>query len=299
MINTWGYFIAIGAHLLNGSVSIIDKFLLTKTFKNPAAYAFWIGILSLGTFILLPFGFTLPTGWQWLIDFSAGATFILALYFFYLAIQAEEVTRIVPIVGSLIPIFTLLLSYFWLGERLIFPQILAIGIIILGIVLLTYRKSSQPINYQILLAGPLAALLFAGSAVLMKEVFASQPFIGGLVWSRLGGVIVALLFLIFPKNRPAIWEKEAWPQGGKLILFLAGRLFSTAGFILVNLAISLISVTVVNALQGIQYAFLFILTLLLTKFWPQIIRESLGRLTLVYKFLGIIIIILGSLLLAL
>lgn len=299
MSSLFGIIAAIIAHILNGSVSVIDKFLLAKTFRQPAAYAFWIGLLSLGTFILLPFGFALPSGLQWFLDLAAGATFVLALYFFYIALLAEETSRVVPVIGSLIPIFTLFLAYIFLNERLTSIQILAISILILGIILLTLRRSKVPVNLKFLFAAPIAALFFAISSVLMKEVFETQPFFAGLAWSRLGGVFIALLFLVWSKNRQAIFEKQEGLSGFKTVLFLVARLFSAFGFILFNLAISLISPTIVNALQGFQYAFLFGLILLLTKFWPQIIKEPLTRSTLVAKSLGILSIIIGSLILSL
>lgn len=294
MINPLGLSIAIAAHILNGSVSIIDKFLLTKTFRQPAAYAFWIGLLGLGALVLLAFGFAWPTPVQWLIDLSAGATFVLALYFLYVAIQSEEISRVAPIVGSLTPVFTIFFARLFLAESLNFNQIIAIIILILGIILLTFRRSQVPINFKLLSAAPLAALLFAASSVLMKEAFSEQSFFAGLAWSRLGGLPIILLFLAWAKNRQAIFEKEERPKGARLLLFLGGRIFSAAGFLLVNLAIALISPTIVNALQGVQYAFIFCASLIFTKIWPQIIKEQFSRSMIVVKIIGILAIIVGS-----
>lgn len=297
MTNALGMIVAIFAHILNGSVSILDKFLLTKTFKEPAAYAFWIGLMGLATFFLLPFGFTLPHGTQWTIDLAAGATFVLALYFFYMAIQSEEVSRVIPIIGSMIPIVTLILSYIYLDERLAQGQIWSILVLIVGIILLTFRRSRKAINYKMILAAPMAAILFSLSSVLMKEVFIDQPFFGGLAWSRLGGFFIALIFLVWPENRSQIFKKEERPHGKRLWVFLSSRVFSASGFILVNFAISLSSPTIVNALQGVEYAFLFGLTFVLTKFHPQIIREQISRTSLYIKISGIIIIIIGTIIL--
>lgn len=299
MINLADIAIAIFAHLLNGSISVVDKFLLTKSFKQAGAYAFWIGILSLGTLVLLPFGFAWPTFSQWLIDLSAGATFVLALFFMYKAIQAEEVSRAATIVGASIPAITLLLAHLFLSENMKINQMIAIIIIILGIILLTYKKTERPMRISIVFCAIFAAFLFALSSILLKKVFIGQPFFSGLALSRLGGVPIAALFLAWPQNRQEIFSLSEHPKSKRLGLFLGSRVAAAFGFILVSLAVALISPTVVNALQGIQYAFIFGLILMLTKFWPGILHEEVDKSTVFMKSLGIAVIILGSVILSL
>ncbi len=168
----------------------------------------------------------------------------------------------------------------------------------MGIILLSFRRSQIPINTKLLFAAPIAALLFAASSVLMKEAFSEQSFFAGLAWSRLGAIPIILIFLAFPNNRRAIFQREKWPKGAKLFLFFLGRGFSGAGFLLVNLAIALISPTFVNALQGIQYAFIFGLTWLFTKAWPNTLREQFSRRMILAKVIGILAIIFGSIVLS-
>jgi drug/metabolite transporter (DMT)-like permease len=131
----------------------------------------------------------------------------------------------------------------------------------------------------------------------MKEIFLDQSFFSGLAWSRLGGLIFIPLVLLSKENRTAIWQKETGKTGNVLVFFF-GRVFSASGFILINLAYSLTSPTIVNALQGIQYAFLFIVTAVLTKIWPNILKEMLNRQQILIKTMGISFIILGTILIA-
>lgn len=293
-----GFLAAIVAQIFNGTVSVFDKFLLQRTLR-PATFAFWISFTALSAFVLLPFGFKLPVGNQWFLDLAAGAVFILALIFMYEAFQKEELTRVVPIIGSLTPVFTLLISYFVFGETLNSPQFIAFLILVLGIVLLTYRHSPKPSNWLILACAILAAFGFALSSVLMKGIFSQQPFFSGLAFSRLGGLIIIPIVLLDAQSRLDIFQKREVPKHGNTYVFFAGRFFSGSGFVLVNWAYAILSPTIVNALQGVQYAFLFILSSFLSRFWPAVLRESVERKVIFRKIAGLVCVIAGSIILAL
>lgn len=292
-----GFLAAIIAQIFNGTVSVFDKFLLQRTLR-PATLAFWISLTSLGAFFLLPFGYGAPLGNQWFLDLAAGAIFILALIFMYEAMQKEELTRVVPIIGSLIPIFTLIIAYFILGEILTPNQFIAVLILILGVILLTYRHSAKPSNWLILSCAILAAFGFALSSVLMKEIFTYQPFFSGLAFSRLGGLIIIPIVLLDRQSRCDIFQKREVPKRGNTYVFFAGRFFSGSGFVLVNWAYAILSPAIVNALQGVQYAFLFILTSILSRFWPAVLREPVERKVIFRKIAGLVCVILGSIILS-
>ncbi|MDP1709666.1 MAG: hypothetical protein Q8L21_02155, partial [Candidatus Komeilibacteria bacterium] len=80
-------------------------------------------------------------------------------------------------------------------------------------------------------------------------------------------------------------------------LFLFGQVAGAMSFVLVNYAISLASVTLVNALQGLQYVFLLIMVLLLAKWYPRVLSEHLKGWTLVQKIAAILLIGAGLILL--
>lgn len=293
-----GFAIAIIAQIFNGTVSVFDKFLLEKSLK-PMVFTFWISLGSLGTLFLLPFDSTLPEPQMWVINLGAGASFSLAVLFMYTALRHEEVTRVMPVIGSLVPVFTLIIAYFTLGDNLDTIQLLAILILSLGIIFLTYRHSSKPVNYTIMASAVLASFGFALSSILMKEIFVEQSFISGLAWSRLGGLIIFPLVLMDSESRNQIFRHRDLPKSGNTAIFLLGRVFSGAGFLLVNLAYFLLNPIIVNALQGVQYAYLFIANLILGRFWPKLFNEKLNTSTMVLKISGVLIIILGSIMLAL
>ncbi|MBU1137098.1 EamA family transporter, partial [Patescibacteria group bacterium] len=110
--------IALIAQFLFALVFILDKFFVSKTVLKPVVYAFWAGVLQILVLVFVPFGFKVISPLQILISLSSGALFVLANLLFYRAIQSKEISRIAPVVGGLIPIFTILLSFLFIGERL-------------------------------------------------------------------------------------------------------------------------------------------------------------------------------------
>lgn len=302
----WLY-IAIISHFLSAIVFTVDKFLLSKTVLRPAAAAFYVGLLGgVASLFLIPFGFSWLSFWQIIISFVAGIAFVFAVFFFYRSIQINEVSVIAPIVGGAIPIFTLILMYSFLGERLAINQLFAFFLLVFGgvIMLLPQKDKSNFKTIKIfsskeLLIAVLSALLFAISFVSTKFIFTEQPFINGFVWIRLGGILGACLLFLGPNMRRAILETSKSVKIKTGSLFVSNKVFSALAFVLLNYAIYLGSVSLVNALQGIQYAFLLILVFFLSKKFPQIIKEQISRKVIFQKIIAILLISFGLGILAL
>ena len=104
-------FIAIFSYFLNAGVYVADKFLLSKKIHSSIVYAFYVGIWSVGNFILLFFDPWVPKFPILLLDLSAGFLFLFTLIFWYKALHQSEATRVVPIVGALTPVFSFIFSF--------------------------------------------------------------------------------------------------------------------------------------------------------------------------------------------
>jgi drug/metabolite transporter (DMT)-like permease len=285
--------IVIAAHLLNAVAFLVDKFLLSKAVPLPTVYAFFVGVLGSVTFVLLPFDFQIPTATQALVDFAAGATFVLSLYLFFTALKRGEASRIVPYIGGTIPVWTLVVAYLTLGERLSSRELVAFGVLVVGSAMIAQeeRKSTKRRQSAYAVAS-FAAFSFAVSTVLMKAVFLEQSFISGFVWSRAGAVITALSLLLHTPTRQAIFRPTSKPSSSTKRLFLAGQVAGALGFFTLQYAVSMASPTLVNAMQGVQYAFLFGFIVVLGRRFPQL-RERLSRKVVTKKILAIIVIGIG------
>ena len=292
--------IVIFAHFFYAGVFIIDRYLLKRGFPNPLSYAFYVGILSIFVLVLAPFGFSISSISQIIIALAAGIVWLLATLIFYTALYKGESSRVVPTVGGFIPFFTLVLSFLFLGERLTVNQLVAFCFLVSGGVFLSLLvtktkafsggKGIHLTKTFVLALG--AALVFAFYFVMTKFIFSRQGFINGLIWIRLGAVLGALFLLIPSSFRKKIFKKAETIKKKTFGFFFLGRGLGILASFLIYLAIYLGSVTLVNALQGVQYLFLLLLAFFLFRKIPSL-KEQFEKKALIQKIIAIILICLG------
>lgn len=290
--------IAVAAYLAFAINSVIDKFLLKKTISKPAIYAFYVGILSGAALLLFPFGLVWPS-WKILgVSLVSGAAFVLALLAFFESLKRQDASRVLPTIGALVPAVTFVLSSVIVGERLPAKEILGLAILILGTLMISGRSEGEKAKDHWVRYAVMAALLFAFSFTMSKAVYLDQPFISGLIWTRLGMVLTALIFLFSPSFRKDLAHTTQNINNGSRVLFFSGQLLAAGGGVLQNLAVSLGSVTLVNALQSTQFAFLFVLTWFLSAYFPRILKEDFSKPVLLRKAASLVLITAGLFLIA-
>lgn len=293
--------IAIGSYFLNAFASVIDKALLTRRLPQPLSYAFYTGVTSIGVVILLPFisrfeegqSFGLLSPFEFTLSFLAGSTFIAALFFFYVAIKHGETTRVVPLVfGVFTPVFTLLGSWWFVLDTLSGREFLAFTLFLIGGLVLMVERSKGFLHLNMMLFGNtfLAGLFFAISFTSAKALFdIAEGFLTPFIWMRIMSVIFALLLLLTP------WRSGLVSAGGKMNLvtfafFMVNKTIGAIGFLMFNLAIKIGPVSLVNALKGIEYFFVFMIIGFASLFLPRIVKEPFTFARIAQKVLGICII---------
>jgi drug/metabolite transporter (DMT)-like permease len=311
--------IAVIAYFINAGVYVADKFLLSQKIHSSITYAFYVGIWSIFNIFLLAFDPWIPNQSELLLDLSAGVLFLFTLVFWYKALHQSEATRVVPVVGALVPIFSFWFSHLFLGENLEEKQMLAFFILIIGGVLISIKRTrfyragelfnrvrvvsgkvfggihaeNRPMR-RLVVNSTISALFFALYYVLIKYIYLKQPFVGSFVWSRMGSFLGVLFILFIPQWRSLIFEHREGVRSPKnLSFFLFIRLLAAIAFIMLNWAISLGNVALVNSLQGVQYIFLIIIVLFLSYRHPKILKEELGGGVLLQKIIGIILVSMG------
>lgn len=277
--------LAIVSYFLNAVVSLTDKFLLSKKAKNPLVYAFYSGILTSFIVILWPLDFAFLSPDLTLIALLAGASFFAAIFFYYSAILAGEVSRVVPVVGGVSPIIIFGLSYVFLEERLPAFWFLGFLLLVLGTVVFTLGKGKKTSIYSFA-----AAASFAVSFFLTKIVFLEASFLNGFVWTRIGAVLPPLVLLFLPFFRKVMRQSGFNIKRRSFFLFLSNKGLSAVAFFILNYAIAVGSLTMINAAQGVQYVFLFIMTLVLSVYLPHVVKESLRPRVVFQKIMGTILI---------
>ncbi len=314
---TW-LLISIIAYFLAAIAVIVDKTLLKKDIPEPIVYTFYIAILGAVLMLaVIPFGVGIPNILTIFVSLTAGAAFTWALILMFTAFKKDDVSRVAPMIGGLVPIFVLGLATFVLNEKLSCTQYIAYIFLILcsflisldfrnrGIVKwlkkklgLDKRLSMPRIRKALWVALP-AAALFGISHVLTKFVYLNTKFLTGFLWTRLGAFLAVMLLLIIPENRQMIiknFKKNKRRKstqknvGGR---FLFGQLSGGISAILLQYAIFLGSVSLINALQGLQYIFVFFIALILTIFIPKILKEEVSKEIFWQKVVAVGLIFIG------
>jgi len=292
-------------YFLLAIVYLIDKHLLTSSVPKPKVYTFYIGISWTVVLVLIPFvNFYIPETKQIIISLLAGISFVYGLFWFNKSLYQFEASRVVPAVGAISPLLTFLMIYFSpLGkETIVLFDIIAFILLIFGSLLITFEKGKF-INIKSLKISFVSAFLFSLSFVLTKYVYLNQTFWNGFIWTRLGGILMAILFLVFGKEvREEVFKKREILPKKTITLFLSNQSIGAVSSILQNWVIAIVPfyyVAMVQALQGMQYAFLLILTILISFKFPQFLKEEISKGILFQKIVAILLIGAGLALIAL
>ncbi len=300
---TW-ILIVIAAHFLNAIVSIVDKHIVTAgKVSKPIVYAFYVGILS--TLSILIFSFNiLPLKIEGLphinnvyfpdiklstFSILSGYLFLVALVSLYSAFKKSDASDVVPVVGSSNAIFTFIISFIFLGEVLTKNFLIGFIFLVVGTVILSHFRFS----YKVLGFSLLSGIFYAGYYSLMKVMFNDYAFDQAFFWSRIGLLFASVSLLIVPYYKKIIFQgtKQSKVKHG---LWILGNniLGGIAGISLLK-ATELGSVTIVQALNGLQFAFLIIISVIFGKITPVSFGENNNISDIVQKILSVSLIIIG------
>jgi len=293
--------ISVASYFLTALNSVVDKYILNRPVGNPLAYAFYVGVFSIFSLILTPFGFEWPGLTQFFAALSVGGVFLFALITFFAALQSDEASRIVSIVGGTTPVFIVILSVFLLEHQFILNEMFALVFLISGSLAISARKNQKCgifefYNYRCIQSAQIAilsAFFFALFFVFAKFVFLNQPFVSGFVWTRIGSFLAALIMLLIPHTRRAIFsttKKVGAKIGG---LFVINKAVAGIAFFMLNYAIFLGNIAIVNALEGVKYAFVLLFVYILSKWFPTVLAEDTDRWVMFQKAVAVVLICAG------
>ena len=302
----WLVFTSIAYFIIAVQV-IVDKFLISsKRISHPAIYAFYSGILSLATTALFPLGAHPVSASFFGLYFLTGIIFFFSILILFFAYQKAEVSRVTVVVGAVMPIATYVFSLLLGSESLNVRQIFGAFVLILGGILISWEFSPEIRRkfFDGFFLSIAAGILLAAAYSLMKFFYASDNFINVFVWSRLGLGSGALTLFLWPSWRKKIisslsgFKKPKKENRRTGLLFIFNKILGGFGSILLNFSMSLGSVTVINALVSLEYAFVFILGILFSIWFHHIFEEKRGWKDILQKISAILIIALGLALVA-
>ena len=294
--------VAISGYLFLSVAALLDKYILSdEHIPAPATYAFYGGIFSLFTLAFAPFGFGYLGIFPTAILLLSGAFFLYGLLFLYIAIRKSEVSRVAPLVGTIIALTVFLAPFLpgVFGEPSLdmyfaFALILLIG----GGLLISFDlpvKKEETVPIEVIVSG----ILFGIHFLLLKYGYGQSDFMNGLIWSRIGIFLGALSLLLFPFFRKDIFSRSKGMSEkpkralSTALIFTSNKACAGLGSFLVAYASFLGSVALVQALNGLQYVFLLLIMIPLSFRYPAIFGEKLSFGDWFQKIVAVVLISLG------
>lgn len=290
------FYLALLAPFFFAIVNLIDDNLIHHVYKGP-----YLGVIISGIFGSLPIVSLL------FLDTISASPLVVALailagflttvyYFFYFRALELESPSVVIAMFSLTPATVPIISYFLLGERLTYNQLIGFTIVLIASLALALVeiKGIRKIKFTSALIPVLvAAAIFDVIAIISKYVFQNTNFYTGYMYFSLGmgiGGYYFLLILLFLKTRN-IWSDIRRNSKKILGLLVIAEFIAIAAEFTQNLAISRGPVSLVKVVEGIQPIYVLLIALLFYKFSPKHFREAAeGGLTKKFSLMFVIII---------
>lgn len=273
---------ALLAYLLNSIAVTVDKFLLTKIVPNPLVYVFYISLLSLLVLFGLPFTH-IPTLGIFILASAYTICWTIGAYFMFSGLKVGQISRVIPVIGTITPL--ILLFYAGKTGTISINETWGAVILILALIFITAQSWLGKINKKEIIFELLASLFFAVSYIFLKAAYLQTDFLTVLVWGKL--ILIPFILLVIPMKIKLHTRKLKLSP-----LFFLGQIAGGTSQLLLTFSIFLASPALVNSLQGTQYVFILILSLIFFK-------EKTDRLFWIIKVLGILLICLGLFVLAL
>lgn len=233
------------------------------------------------------------------IGIAAGVMGGAWTFMYLLAMNRADISKVIP-VFQMVPIFGLFFGIVFLDEFLTSQQILVAATIVIGAVVLMSEKGAgrYKIDLTKLLLMTGASCLLALSQVIFKVVAIDANFWTATFWIGIGFALFgALLFLFVTGYRNQFFLLLEERRAAIIGFNAANELFDNVGELVFLGAIVLGPVALVQSLFAYEPVIVFLISAVLTRFWPAYFNEVTSKPALFHKLTGIAIILAGSLLL--
>ena len=296
------------AQVLNSIVALFDKYLVTsKRVTTPILYVFYTGVLTfLGVLVYIPSLFishsSLPKFSNisllpfplFLLLMCAGAFQLVALWALFSSLKKNDASDVVPVIGSLSALFALLIGYLFLDVNLPAHFTFGFGLLVLGTLLISHLRFNKKTVLFTLLGG----FSFALYNIFLKEILIQTSFDTGFFWISIITTVLSfgLLFSKKIRNTFHTQRKEKHIKITGIVMLGSKILAGIAGILLIK-AIEVGEVSLVQALGGLQFVFLFLIAVIIGPLTPLDFGENITRKDMYSKLIAISIIVIGFILL--
>jgi len=276
-------------------VNIVDKYILTKWVRQPIILVIILAIIGLIASIIVYFiyGFSYLSYFNIILAFIAGIFYILMAIFYFRAVKIEEVSRVIPLF-FLSPLFILIFAGIFLGEVFILSQYLGIILLMVGAILISSKGLSRISLGKAFWWMMLSVIAISINALLTKYLLNFADYWTIFAWTRIGAAIgiIPITYIYLPELINTVKQ-----YGKKVVAVIsANETLNLFGILSVTIAVSIGYVTLVNALSSVQPFFLLLFAVILSIFYPSILKKEIGKSVIFQKLLAIILMFIGAIL---
>ncbi len=224
--------------------------------------------------------------------FLNGSLFTLAIWSYLKVLKDGDTDRVI-IWYQTIPIFGLIGGMLFLGEHLNFITISSILLIMFGSITMSLEKGK--VNKKMILMMLMSSLLIASNDVVFAFFGREIGVMSAIFSDLIGKTFWSLVFLFnskaFKGFAVGLKTKFLLHSFNEILYIIADAMFDVAKIFA--------PVAIVQALVSTQPIFVFLGALILAIFYPKILGEVFEKKYLKTKIIGLILVTVGSIILAL
>lgn len=289
------YLFALATPAFYSFSNFVDKYLIEKKIKEPMAITAIASIISgvIGVVIGIITGFVNIGLFQIALIIFAGILLTFYLLPYFEAMKIEDASRIVPLF-QFIPVITLILSAVILKETLTIKQIIGLILVVIAGVSLSSEKIEGKIfkPRKSLWFMLLASLMYGFVGIIFRFVVKEANFWTTLSYEYIGSGIGGFLLFLLPRVRRGIsTDIQQIKSSSGIITFNNG--IAILAEMSEKYAVSLVAVPLVNLIGSIQPLLSLIEGYILTKKFPNFIKEDVSKSTITSKLTSIVLIFCG------
>lgn len=275
---------------LNAAVAFLDKYIVSDetALPKPFVYAFYSCLLTGGWVVIYLLGYIpglttlglphlgnleIPSIQVVAMAFLAAYTFFIALVSMYAALKASEAVNVMPVIGATSALATFGMSWLFLDTALTYNFMWGVIVLSLGTLLVTQILPDWDVTLHVFHSG----LFFALHFVTMKGLFMETSFDDGFFWSRVAFVLFALSLLLVPNYLKKIKEQSGQTTKRTGALVLVTKILAGVAAFLILKATDMGDVAVVQALDGVKFVFILLITILFAEALPNSAAQNEPR----------------------
>ncbi len=275
--------------------NFIDKYLIDKKIREPMAITAVSSIVAgmLGLLVGFITGFKMIGYSQIALIMLGGMLLTFYLMPYFEAMKLEDASRVVPLF-QFIPVFTLILSSMFLHESLSLKQILGLFLVVLAGVSLgsdhfgsRLFKPRKSLVYMLL-----ASFMYGSVGILFRLVVKESSFWSTLSYEYIGSGIAGIILLFLPRVYKNI-EHDIDQMKSAIGMIIFNNGVAEIAQISESVALSKTSVPLVNLIGSLQPLISLVEGFVLTKKFPQLIKEDIRPEVIRGKLLSIGLILIG------